>query len=548
MKDSMGDLMKKDFFHTFFNYIHSKGILILFTLILVSFFSSGIGSLATTSNNANINPLSNFQKLSTNTTAPAFVINQSTFLGGNSWDFPNGFAIDPAGNTYITGSTQSTDFPTKNAYNSTFGGGDDAFVTKFNSSGALVFSTYFGGSGNDTANKICVDTQGNIYIIGQTDSTNFPTKNAFDNTSSGGNDVFIAKFNSTGSLLFSTYFGGSGGDIGKGIAVDSADNIYISGNTISQDFPLKNPINKTFTTNDFSKIFIAKFNATGSLLFSTYFGGSSFDSNTDLAVDGHGNIFITGFTVSSDFPMMHAYNSTYNNKTDSFISEFNSTGSLLYSTYFSEAQGTISNAITVDTQGNFYITGAISTSTILTDVFVAKFTSSGSLAFVKDIGGSAIDAANDVVVDTNGNSYIVGDTFSTNFPLKNAYNEVHGGSVNVFVAKFDSTGNLTLDTLIGGSSTDAGFGIGLDSSNNVYIMGFTTSNNYPTKNAYQSTFPGSISGFMTKFSIEQVVVPISSSTIATTTTSSKTHTSPAFTLISILILPIFIFLFKRYQK
>ena len=363
-----------------------------------------------------------------------------------------------------------------------------------------------------------------------------------------GQYLFITKFNSTGNLQFSTYFGGSEGDNGKGLGVDSAGNIYISGITSSKDFPLKNAIKSNFGIYNFNTLFVSKFNSTGSLMFSTYFGGSTLDSNTDLALDNQGNIFITGYTISSDFPMLNAYNATYSGHTDSFISKFNSTGSLLFSTYFSLNVGVISYAITTDEGGDCYIAGAASTSNyITTNAFIAKFNSSGSLLFKTLLGGSQSDAANAIVVDKDGNSFIVGDSFSTNFPLKNAYNAKYGGTVNAFVAEFDSNGNLTLDTLIGGSLTDAGFGVGLDNSNNIYVMGYTVSEDFPLKYAYQNTFPGGISGFLTKLSIQQVAIP-SSSTSNLSSTISKTHASPGFTLFSLIIVPIFVIFSKRGYK
>ncbi len=542
--------MKRDKFYKIFLIKDVKHFLIIFALIAFSFFSfSNIFEINSLSNTHKIDEENLFQKQSlfssSNNTAPSLNIDVSTFFGGDSYDFPNNLAVDSAGNSFITGYTQSTNFPIKNAYNASLSGGDDVFITEINSSGSLIFSTYFGGSGNDTGYKICVDIWGNFYIVGETSSKDFPIKNAFQSNLNGANDVFLAKFNASDSLVFSTYFGGSGTDIGHGIGVDSSGNIYISGTTTSDDLPVKNAFSST--SNDISNVFVAKFNTTGSLEFSTYFGGSSSESNAGLAVDSQGNSYLTGYTTSSDFPMLHAYNSTFSsNSINGYVAKFNSTGSLVYSTYFSNGFGVLGNPIATDDNGNCYITGSYQKTLFESDVFIAKFNASGYLTFNTIFGGSGIDSGNAVVVNNNGSIYVTGDTFSKDFPLKNAYNTISGETVNTFVAEFNPNGEMILDTLIGGSLTDAGMGIGLDNASNVYIIGYTVSSNFPLKNAFQNSFPGGISGFLSKFSVKLVPIPSSStSTTNQSSTSSKPHNSPDFTVVSILVLPMAIILFKR---
>ena len=219
--------------------------------------------------------------------ATTYTLGFSTYLGGKSVDEGNAIAVDSHGNSYITGDTSSSNFPMKNAYNSTFGGGSDVFVAKFDATGALVFSTYLGGSGNDYGRGIAVDSAGNSYITGSTDSANFPMKNAYNNTYGGSGDVFVAKFDATGTLVFSTYLGGSSEDDGNSIAVDSAGNSYITGNTFSSNFPIKNNINNTYAGG--GDVFIAKFDATGGVVFCAYFGGTFEDVGNGIEVDSSGN-------------------------------------------------------------------------------------------------------------------------------------------------------------------------------------------------------------------------------------------------------------------
>ena len=201
-------------------------------------------------------------------------------------------ATDPAGNVYVTGTTRFNGLPVKNAFQPTYGGGfTDVFVAKFNSSGSLVFCTYFGGSLGDESQAIAVDQSGNSYITGRTISIDFPTKNAFHKINYGNQepDAFVAKFNTNGGLVFSTYLGGSSNDGGNDIVVDSQGNCFIVVPTLSSDFLLKNTFQTTFSYGHYD-IFVAKFSSNGSLLYSTFFGGNSDDFGYSIAVDKSDNI------------------------------------------------------------------------------------------------------------------------------------------------------------------------------------------------------------------------------------------------------------------
>ena len=183
----------------------------------------------------------------------------STYIGGNNYDFPSSIAIDNKQNIFITGQTTSPNFPIKNAFDSTYGGSNDAFVTKFNATGDLVFSTFLGGSNDDMGMSISVDSMGNCYVTGETYSTDFPTKNAYNAVFGGLSDAFIAKFDTTGKLVFSTYFGGKSKDASTSIGLDNPGNSYIVGITSSRNFPTKNAYNATY--GDQNELFLAKFSA-----------------------------------------------------------------------------------------------------------------------------------------------------------------------------------------------------------------------------------------------------------------------------------------------
>ena len=229
----------------------------------------------------------------------------STYLGGSGNDNGRGIAVDSSGNAYVAGNVNSTDFPTASPFQAALGGtsGNDAFVTKFNPAGsALIYSTYLGGSLNDVGIKIATDTSGNASVIGFTRSTDFPTANAFQASFAGTDDAFVTKLNPTGSaLVFSTYLGGIGDEEGDNIAVDGSGNVYVSGSTTSTDFPTANPFQAANAGSD--DAFVTKFSATGSAVYSTYLGGSGFECAAfGLAVDASGNAYATGCTLLTDFP------------------------------------------------------------------------------------------------------------------------------------------------------------------------------------------------------------------------------------------------------
>jgi hypothetical protein len=284
----------------------------------------------------------------------------STYLGGSGGEVAS-VAVDSGGNAYITGSTDSTDFPTANAIQPTKHGYSDGFVTKINADGrALVYSTYLGGSGFDLCSKAAVDSGGNAYISGETNSTDFPTVNAIQPTNHGTWDAFVTKMNADGSaLVYSTYLGGSGQDSGS-IAVDEAGNAYVAGSTDSTDFPTANAIqpNKRGSTD----VFVSKINADGSaLVYSTYLGGSSDNYAGGIAVDVAGNAYVTGYTASTDFPTANAIQRTKRGLTDLFVTKINADGSALaYSTYLGgrgRSSYEVGNGIAVDAAGSAFVTG-----------------------------------------------------------------------------------------------------------------------------------------------------------------------------------------------
>ena len=261
----------------------------------------------------------------------------STYHGGNEIDCGYGVAVDNEGNKYITGYTRSPNFPTTtDAYQKTHGGGtNDVFLSKFNSTGDLIYSTYLGGDGAEIGYGITVDNNGNIYLTGTTSSTNFPiTTDANQTTLSGGSDIFLSKFSSNGTLIYSTYLGGTGSEYGYGIAADNQGNIYITGHTASSNFPITTDANQTTYGGGTNDVILAKFNSNGNLTYSTYLGGNNVDRGTGIVLDNNGNIYLTGYTKSPNFPTTSdAYQQSLNGTQNVFLSKFNSNGTLTYNTY-----------------------------------------------------------------------------------------------------------------------------------------------------------------------------------------------------------------------
>jgi uncharacterized protein (TIGR03437 family) len=250
----------------------------------------------------------------------------STYLGGSAGDECRGIAADAYGNVYVTGATWSSDFPIANALQPVLNGSgwSDSFIAKLNPGGsALLYSTYLGGSGQDLGNAITVDTQGNAYVAGETSSSDFPVAGGIQNSIGGlgGEDAFLAKLSSNGaSLMYSTYLGGLGEDFATGIALDPAGNIFITGQTASSDFPVKGSL--VGADQGLGDAFLASFQPSGVLNFSTLLGGALSDISRGVAVDLLGNAYVAGLTDSLDFPVFAAIQNTTQGDGDAFLAKF----------------------------------------------------------------------------------------------------------------------------------------------------------------------------------------------------------------------------------
>ena len=393
----------------------------------------------------------------------------STHIGGGSFEFGGGIAVDSAGNIYITGGTASPDYPLTSG---SFQGQPDpasttdpgnCFVTKLNAAGsALIYSRLIGGTGLDVCFGLAVDSAGNAYVAGGTTSKDFPTQNAFQagarvgTTAATISDAFAAKLSPDGKqLLYSTYIGGGGNDVALALALDGNGNAYLTGGTTSSDFPVSpgalqttygggqgTPAIPDFNTGD---AFVVKLSPTGARLYATYLGGAKDDVAIGIAVDAQGSAYVAGSTLSTDFPLQQAFQKTY-----------------------SGAGGELN-----------YPCG---------DAFIAKLNPQGSgLVYSSYLGGSADDRAAGVAVDSAGNAYLTGNTLSGNFPVsQDAAQKKHAGQTtdsfltgDAFFAQVGPTGALVYSSFLGGSGNDWGIGVAVDGQGGIVIAGGTNSPDFP---------------------------------------------------------------------
>jgi Big-like domain-containing protein/beta-propeller repeat-containing protein len=490
----------------------------------------------------------------------------STYLGGSNNDSSNAIAVDIAGNAYVAGSTFSSDFPVTPgafqpacSYHCYYG---DAFVAKINPEGsALVYSTFLGGSLSDYASAIAVDDAGNAYVTGGTESSDFPTKNPLQPLFGGGYwDGFVTEINSEGSgLVYSTFLGGGGDENHSpgtpAIAVDSTGNTYVTGWTNSIDFPVspnafQRKCNRGSNCYAYGDAFVAKISPAGSaFVYSTYLGGSKDDLTNGIAADNAGNAYVTGSTRSPNFPTTPgAFQTSCGDGQqcqygDAFVTKLNPSGSaLVYSTFMGGSGYDYGHDIAVDSTGSAYVTGWTSSTNFPTrnamqpasgggqyDAFVFKLNPAGSdLVYSTYLGGTSDDWGLGIALDSSEDVYVIGNTESLNFPTVSPFQKHHrgGNTTDVFVSKLNAAGSaLLFSTYLGGSLTDNGFRIAVDSSGNAYVTGNTSSTDFPTMNPLQSHPNGLSDGFVAKISVATTTTTLTSSPNPSTKGQEVTFTA-----------------------
>jgi hypothetical protein len=457
----------------------------------------------------------------------------ATRLGGSGDDQAFGVAADSFGNVYVTGDTTSVNFPTVGA--SALAGGVDAFVTKIDANGQFIlYSAYIGGTGTDGSRGIAVDSNFNAYLAGFTNSTDFPTTSAaFQQSPQGDFDAFVVKLNPGGTVAYSTRLGGLSVDTAFGIAVDSSGRAHVAGGTRSLDFPVANALQPTpgggFCGSppiDCRDAFVARLSALGDVLeYSTFLGGSNDETANAIALDGSGNAYVTGFTLSPDFPTTPgSLQSVAGLGLEAFVARIDADASLGWSTFLGGAGADIGNGIAVNTAGSPHIVGSTTSTnfpatgpdvfTGLTEGFVTRLDASGSVIVWSRSTGTAVPTA--VAVDSVADVQLVANQVVCTDPslLPPGCPQSH---VDVVVNKRSGVTGLSLDIIrFGGTgdlTTGQDFGQAITAfSANVWVAGFTLAANFPTtSNTVQSTPQGGADAFVVKLADLTAGVPVDNS-------------------------------------
>ena len=455
----------------------------------------------------------------------------STYLGGTGQDIAHAVAADGVGDTFVTGQTTSTNFPTSTGVvQGSLGtsGTQNAFVTEYAPDGqSFIFSTYLGGNGTDSGNAIAINSVGQVYVAGQTTSSAFPLQHPLTGQGSllGGMAAFVSQISANGAtLLFSTYLTGNIFDEAAGVALDSAENIYVAGGTSSSNFPVVNAFQAA--PGGAEDGFIAKLaapnptsNPGSTLLYSSYIGGLGFDQATSIAVDSTGNAFIAGLTNSANFPTVAPFQASLGgggaalqNAWVAEVKQTNNVPTLFFSTYLGGSQFDQANGIAVDTSGDVYVTGfsqspdfplhnALQTFGGGQDAFVTEFApGGGTLVFSTYFGGGGsgfgFTFGNAIALDSQKNIYFTGSTSSVDYPtlapLVATLGDFFGNAV---ITELSSGGSfIQFSSYLGGSDhvpssgfpTDTGNGIAVDGSGNIYVAGATGTLDFSTVNPHQA--------------------------------------------------------------
>ena len=435
-----------------------------------------------------------FVTTTTTTIVPSGGIS-SLAVGGTGYERGYGIVVDSSGSVYTTGYFESTvDFDSgSGVYNLTSAGSLDVFITKHDSSGSLLWARQYGGTGNDEGFSIAIDTSGNVYTTGIFNgSADFdPSSSAFNMTSLGNSDVFVAKLNSSGDFLWAKRLGGSSVDYGYGIAVDGSGNVLTTGYFFGTNVDFDPGVNlSNLTSAGGADVFVLKLDSAGEFVWAKRLGGLNTDVGHGISVDGSGNVLTTGsFSTTADFdPGVGTLQLDADVGTDVFVSKLNSSGNFVWARQFGNTLNATGRAITVDTSGNVYSTGnfegtvdfdpGANVSNLVSagsaDVFVSKLNSSGEFVWGKKVGGASGDYSLGIAVDGSGNVYTTGNFSGTSDfdpSVSSSSNLVSVGSADIFVSKLNSSGEFVWVTRLGGSESDSSYEIALDSSGNVYTTG-----------------------------------------------------------------------------
>jgi hypothetical protein len=463
----------------------------------------------------------------------------STYLGGSREDIGYGIAVDGSGNIVVTGETYSTSW-VSGGFDTTLDGSFDAFVAKLSGQGAHLWSSYLGGSDYDFGLAIAVDGSDNIVVTGDTTSSGW-ISGGFDTTFSGSFDAFIVKLSPQGAHLWSTFLGGTYYDYGNAIAVDASGDIVVTGGTVSSGW-VSGGMDTTY--NGGGDAFVAKLSSSSAHLWSTYLGGSNEEYGHGVAVDGSGNIVVTGRTGSGGW-VSGGIDTIYNGGLwDGFVAKLSPQSAHLWSTYLGGTDWDCGLGIAVDGSGSVMVTGGTESIGWVSggfdttyngsyeDAFVAKLSSSGAHLWSSYLGGSDWDDGQGIAVDGSGNIVVTGWTGSGGW-VSGGFDTTNDGNDDAFVVKLSQQGAHLWSTYVGGSGWDEGNGSALDASGNIVVTGWTNSTGW-VSGGFDTTYNGYYDGFVAKIRVFIEPSPIVYYTFAsdeegwTTGRATSVFTAPDF--------------------
>ncbi len=441
----------------------------------------------------------------------------ATYYGGSASEYSNAVVTDVSGNVYLGGTTVSpSGIASPGSWQTSYGGGaNDAYLVKFDPSGNRLWATYYGGTADEECYALAVDGAGNIYMAGYTGSSGGIASGGFQNTFGGGYDAFLVKFNSAGTPLWSSYYGGTGAEYGCALSIDASDNIYLGGRTYSPSGIASGGSQNTFGGGLWDA-FLVKFSSSGTRLWGTYYGGLGDDMGYGVAVDGvSGSVYLDGWTSSTANIASAGFQNTFGGGSwDAFLVKFSSSGTRIWGTYYGKTFDDEGFSACTDLSGNVYMGGdTYSTSGIasggsqstfgggLYDAFLVKFDSGGNRLWGTYYGGTGSEENFGVVTDPAGNVYLSGDSYSANNIASAGYQNTRIGTENPFVAVFNASGVRQCATYYG-QAHDEGGHTALDASGNVYLSGYTPgTTGIATAGAFQTTYGGGLyDAFLVKLS------------------------------------------------
>jgi len=433
----------------------------------------------------------------------------STYLGGGEAEEGSAVAADADGNVVVTGFTGSADYPTSVGLDTELGGVDDAFVTKFSPSGAMLWSTYLGGGGSDRGEAIALDAAGNVWVTGETAASDFPVVGGFDTSFDGGSEAFLAKLDSAGALVWSSYLGGDGYDGGYAIALAANGDVVVTGQTDSTNFDSTDGFDAALGgTMD---AFVTRVSSAGALVWSSYLGGDNWDWGRGITIDGNGDVVVTGETWSGDFPSGGGFDAGLDGENDAFVTKISGAGALLWSSYLGGTNRDIGKDVATGADDSIYLVGQTASSDFPAfgafdtdwndggqDGFITKISASGVVQWSSYVGGDNWDALRGVDIDASGRVFVVGETGSGDFPIVGGFDTALGGTQDAVAMKWTGAGAVTWSSYLGGSDMDHGWDLAVDSLGGLALTGSAQSTDFPTPGGDDITLGGFIDAFVTR--------------------------------------------------